>query len=318
MRHARDGSRDNPPAVTMTRQKSPRRLAIFAARALVIRGGCLGATMPPCCLSIVTAPRFRGPGVQISMRIRLVPWLAALLAGCALAAAAAPAQAALLISVDKSTQTMTVAEDGATLYTWPVSTGAGRYDTPAGEWKPFRMEKDHYSKEWDDAPMPNSIFFTMKGHAIHGTNHKIDGAPHSHGCVRLSVANSEKLWDLVKKNKMANTRVVLTGSIPDAAPAVARRSAPARTVNRVYSTDEFGRDVVVVDPQQQQQQRQRVIGGWRETAGGDVYVDDRPRGLIRPAAPRYADPRQDERRYYVVPRDGYEVPAPRYYYYNGR
>lgn len=243
------------------------------------------------------------------MRIRLVPWLAALLAGSAMAFAAAPAQAALLINVDKSTQTMTVTEDGATLYTWPVSTGAGRYDTPSGEWKPFRMEKDHYSREWDDAPMPNSIFFTMKGHAIHGTNHKIDGLPHSHGCVRLSVANSEKLWALVKKNKMANTRVVLTGSIPDAAPAVAKRSAPARTVNRVYSTDEFGRDVVVVEPPPQE--RQRVIGGWRQTADGDVYVYDRPRGLIR-QAPRY------ERRYYVVPNDGYEVPPPRYYYYNGR
>ncbi|MCW5688676.1 MAG: hypothetical protein KIT76_09045, partial [Pseudolabrys sp.] len=105
------------------------------------------------------------------------------------------------------------------------------------------------------------------------------------------------------------TRVVLTGSIPDAAPAVAKRSAPARTVNRVYSTDEFGRDVVVVEPPPQE--RQRVIGGWRQTADGDIYVYDRPRGLIR-QAPRY------ERRYYVVPNDGYEVPPPRYYYYNGR
>ena len=31
------------------------------------------------------------------------------------------------------------------------------------------MEKDHFSKEWDDAPMPNSIFFTKTGHAIHGS-----------------------------------------------------------------------------------------------------------------------------------------------------
>ena len=30
---------------------------------------------------------------------------------------------------------------------------------------------DHFSEEWDDAPMPYSIFFTKKGHAIHGTNH---------------------------------------------------------------------------------------------------------------------------------------------------
>lgn len=231
-------------------------------------------------------------------------------------ALAAPARAELLISVDKSTQTMTVNEDGATLYTWPVSTGAGRYDTPSGDWKPFRMEKDHFSKEWDDAPMPNSIFFTMKGHAIHGTNHKIDGLPHSHGCVRLSVANSETLWGLVKKNKMANTRVVLTGTIPDAAPAVARRAVPrvpaalrpAPGVEQSYSTDDLdGAAMAPLPPQ-----GRRVIGGYRETADGQVYVEDRPRGLFQ------APPRA-ERRYYVVPRDdGYEVPPPRYYYYNGR
>ncbi len=37
---------------------------------------------------------------------------------------------------------------------------------------PFRMEKNHFSSEWDDAPMPNSIFFTQRGHAIHGTDYR--------------------------------------------------------------------------------------------------------------------------------------------------
>ena len=55
---------------------------------------------------------------------------------------------------------MTVADDGTVLYTWPVSTGMADYDTPTGEFKPFRMERDHFSREWDDAPMPYSIFFT--------------------------------------------------------------------------------------------------------------------------------------------------------------
>ena len=34
--------------------------------------------------------------------------------------------------------------------------------------------------------MPYSVFFTMKGHAIHGTNHSSLGHPASHGCIRLS------------------------------------------------------------------------------------------------------------------------------------
>jgi hypothetical protein len=148
--------------------------------------------------------------------------LAALAAVAALAVAT-PARADLLIQIDKAAQRMTVSADGETLYTWPVSTGIARYDTPNGAYTPFRKEKEHYSQEWDDAPMPYSIFFTMKGHAIHGTNHKGLGHPASHGCVRLSVGNAAKLWDLVAKHKMAHTTVVLTGTIPAGdEPAVAR------------------------------------------------------------------------------------------------
>ena len=64
---------------------------------------------------------------------------------------------------------MTVAVDGVTRYRWPVSTGIPSRETPNGTFHAFRMEADHYSKEFDDAPMPHSIFFTKIGHAIHGT-----------------------------------------------------------------------------------------------------------------------------------------------------
>src|SRR5215207_5180760 len=67
-------------------------------------------------------------------------------------------------------QRMTVSVDGETRYSWPVSTGMKGYATPAGSFRPFRLEEEHYSKEWDDAPMPHSIFFTPAGHAIHGSN----------------------------------------------------------------------------------------------------------------------------------------------------
>ena len=80
------------------------------------------------------------------------------------------ADAAVTVTIDKSIQQMTVEVDGRPLYQWPVSTGKGaQYDTPSGKFKAFRMERDHFSKEWDDAPMPHSIFFTPKGHAIHGS-----------------------------------------------------------------------------------------------------------------------------------------------------
>ena len=137
--------------------------------------------------------------------------LAFALVACALVCAPA-AQAAVQITIDKSAQLMTVERDGRALYQWPVSTGKAGFDTPSGKFKAFRMERDHYSKEWDDAPMPFSIFFTQKGHAIHGSlDTKNIGRPASHGCVRLTPANAEKLFALVQEDGVLNTTVILTG-----------------------------------------------------------------------------------------------------------
>ena len=48
----------------------------------------------------------------------------------------------------------------------------------------------------------------------------------SHGLVRLSVKNAATLWALVKREKMANTSVVVTGDIADAEPLTAARPRP--------------------------------------------------------------------------------------------
>jgi L,D-transpeptidase catalytic domain len=137
-----------------------------------------------------------------------------------------PASARLLIEIDKSSQRMILSQDGVRIHVWPVSTGLRRYDTPSGGYTPFRMEKDHFSREWDDAPMPHSIFFTARGHAIHGTDHVRNlGRPASHGCVRLQRQNAATLFGLVRQQGMANVRVVLSGEVPAASdPAVARRA----------------------------------------------------------------------------------------------
>jgi hypothetical protein len=142
------------------------------------------------------------------------------------------AQASILISIDKAAQKMTVDIDGATRWTWPVSTGRRGYDTPTGSFRPFRMEEDHYSKEWDDAPMPHSIFFTTEGHAIHGSYETRNlGRPVSHGCVRISPKNAEKLFELVKREGLSSARVVVTNELN--APLVAKRRAPAQEASTV-------------------------------------------------------------------------------------
>jgi L,D-transpeptidase catalytic domain len=142
---------------------------------------------------------------------------------------ASAAHANVVISIDKTTQQMSVSVDGISRYSWPVSTGRPGYDTPNGTYKPNRMDPDHFSKEYENAPMPHSIFFDMKGHAIHGFfDVKHLGLAVSHGCVRLSPADAATLYSVVKAEGMADTTVIVAGRTPSwRNPMVARRRAPA-------------------------------------------------------------------------------------------
>jgi hypothetical protein len=217
----------------------------------------------------------------------------ALLAG---ALGSSAAQAAVLVTIDKSSQLMTVELDGRPLYRWPVSTGKAGYDTPNGKFKAFRMERDHYSKEWDDAPMPHSIFFTQKGHAIHGSlDVKRIGTPASHGCVRLAPVNAKTLFELVEKEGVLTTTVVLTGVAPSRAPAVARRRAVPQEIEpqvaRPQYVDPYGRPVYAEpygNPYYAQQYRDPY---------GRPYVVQRPYVYREP----YADPYVQQRRGTVFP-----------------
>jgi hypothetical protein len=158
--------------------------------------------------------------------------------GLMLCATGSAAQANVYITIDKNAQLMTVAVDGVERYQWPVSTGIPSRETPNGTFRAFRMEEDHYSKEFDDAPMPHSIFFTKIGHAIHGTESESRlGTPASHGCVRLSRANASTLYALVEQQGVLNTTVALTGSaqIALARNPRARLATTARDPSQQYA-----------------------------------------------------------------------------------
>jgi len=158
--------------------------------------------------------------------VALLP--ASLLAAALALPCASVAFANIDIAIDKNTQQMSVTVDGAQRYTWPVSTGRPGYDTPNGTFKVNRMDADHFSQEWDNAPMPHTMFFDMRGHAIHGFfDVKHLGLAVSHGCVRLAPANATVLFNLVKTEGMANTSVTITGRTPggDTGP-VARDRLP--------------------------------------------------------------------------------------------
>jgi hypothetical protein len=145
---------------------------------------------------------------------------------------ASSARANILITIDKSAQHMSVVVDGAPKFSWAVSTGRPGYDTPNGTYKVNRMDADHLSQEWDNAPMPHTMFFDLHGHAIHGfADVKHLGLPVSHGCVRLAPENAAVLFALVEKEGMGNTAVVVSGQTPrGGGPAMASRQVPAEPV----------------------------------------------------------------------------------------
>ena len=121
----------------------------------------------------------------------------------------------VLININKTKQQMMVFLDGVEKYDWPVSTGRPGYSTPSGTYTATSMNEIWYSKQWDNSPMPHSIFFIKDGHAIHGSYEvKNLGKPASHGCVRISPANAATLYALVKENGLESTKVVLTGVTP--------------------------------------------------------------------------------------------------------
>ena len=114
------------------------------------------------------------------------------------------AKAETEIIVSKSHQRMIVhSSEGS--YSWPVSTARRGYYTPTGVFYPYSLQPMHYSRKYDNAPMPHSIFFSG-GYAIHATPHTGNlGRPASHGCVRLSPGNAATLYGIVSRDREDTT-----------------------------------------------------------------------------------------------------------------
>jgi lipoprotein-anchoring transpeptidase ErfK/SrfK len=118
------------------------------------------------------------------------------------------AKAEVRIFVDVSDQVMYVETPGE-VYEWDVSTGRKGYRTPLGIYQPYLLKTMHYSKKYDNAPMPNSIFF-KGGYAIHAT-YDLErlGRPASHGCIRLHPQNAKWLFYLVNEYGKENTYIMI-------------------------------------------------------------------------------------------------------------
>lgn len=104
------------------------------------------------------------------------------------------------IVIDKKTQKMYV-DSPEGMFTWNVSTAKKGHYTPNGTFTPYSLQVMHYSKKYGNSPMPHSIFF-YGDYAIHGTYNTNDlGRPSSHGCIRLSPSNAERLYGIVQRDR---------------------------------------------------------------------------------------------------------------------
>lgn len=113
------------------------------------------------------------------------------------------------VVIDVSSQSMSVRVNGWYYGNWKVSTARAGYHTPRGSYRVQRTARIYFSKKYDNAPMPNSVFF-YGGYAIHGTGHlKQLGRPASHGCVRLHPSNAAALYSLVQRYGSRFTRITI-------------------------------------------------------------------------------------------------------------
>ena len=152
----------------------------------------------------------------------------ALFASCVVLSSVLMAQGpawAVTIDIDIPTQRMEVKTASGQTMSWKVSTARKGFVTPPGSYTPYSLQKMHYSRKYDMAPMPHSIFF-HEGYAIHGTVSVAQlGRPASHGCIRLSPANAAQLFNIVKLEGALIT--IHDGASAKATLAAATRAEPS-------------------------------------------------------------------------------------------
>ncbi|MFI0469051.1 L,D-transpeptidase [Saccharopolyspora sp. 5N102] len=128
--------------------------------------------------------------------------VAALVAGGVLTSGVATAQAAggspspcrasAKACVSLSTNQAWLQKDGSTSYgPVPITSGKPGSETPTGIHRVQWKDADHRSREFNNAPMPNSVFFTKAGVAFHEGSLRAK----SNGCVHLSTTAAKRFFD---------------------------------------------------------------------------------------------------------------------------
>lgn len=112
----------------------------------------------------------------------------------------------MLVVVNLKTQRAYAYRNGARIGATTISSGKPGKTTPTGIFTILQKNKDHKSNLYNSAPMPYMQRLTWDGIAMHAGN--LPGYPASHGCVRLPLEFSKKLFEI---SNMGMTVVVTDG-----------------------------------------------------------------------------------------------------------
>lgn len=106
-------------------------------------------------------------------------------------------------------QRVHVYRNGVRIGVSTCSTGRPGHATPTGVFTVLQKDADHRSSTYNNAPMPNMNRLTWGGIAMHAGN--LPGYPASHGCIRLPMEFSRRLFEVTH----IGTPVILAGAHND-------------------------------------------------------------------------------------------------------
>ncbi len=99
----------------------------------------------------------------------------------------------MTVIVHLPSQRAYVYRNGIRIGVTTISSGKDGHKTPTGIFTILQKNKDHKSNLYDSAPMPYMQRLTWDGIALHAGN--LPGHPASHGCIRMPMEFSKKLFE---------------------------------------------------------------------------------------------------------------------------
>lgn len=101
------------------------------------------------------------------------------------------------VEIDLKTQQLMAYQGGQVVFRSHVSSGRRGHRTPSGTWTVKSKERMHYSRLYDNAPMPWSVQVIGNVY-IHGYS-EVPRYPASHGCVRLPIPMAKWFYGWVER-----------------------------------------------------------------------------------------------------------------------